>query len=100
MADILILVPNSSIFIWFDSRFSVIQSHFYLHEKNLTCSTVSGMYLASSFSLLKKTRRAEHNADSKLAMMVLVRMATFIDEDLSPITTTGDSNGSLDKKKK
>jgi hypothetical protein len=41
------------------------------------------------FSLSKNTSRAEQMAVNKLAMIVDVLIATSIDPDRSPITTTG-----------
>ena len=60
-----------------------------------TSSMLLGMCSGSMFSVLKKTSRAFVIAVSKLAMIVLVLIATSIEPDLSPITTTGDSNGKL-----
>ena len=49
------------------------------------------------FSVLKKTSFALASADNNAAMMVLVRMATSMEPERSPITTTGDSRGRLEK---
>ncbi len=60
-----------------------------------TSSMLVGMKGASMFLSSKKTSLAEQSAVSRLAMIVLVRIATSIEPDRSPITTTGFSSGRL-----
>ena len=56
---------------------------------------VFGKKGASMFFVLKNTSCAEQMEVRREAMMVDVRIATLMEDDASPITTTGDSNDRL-----
>ena len=62
-----------------------------------TSCIFTGIFGASMFSVLKKTSFALASADNNAAMMVLVQMASSMEPERSPITTTGDSKGRLEK---
>ena len=56
---------------------------------------LAGMKGASIFSSSKKTSLAEQMAVRRLAIMVEVRMATSMEPERSPMTTTGASRVKL-----
>ena len=60
-----------------------------------TSLIVFGKNGASMFFVLKNTRCAEQIEVRSEAIMVEVRIATLIEDEASPITTTGDSSDRL-----
>jgi hypothetical protein len=70
-----------------------IGSECILHQ--LTSATFVGTFHGSLYCSLKKESLAEVIVVRIPAMMVLVFIATDMDEEASPITKTGDSRGSL-----
>ena len=61
----------------------------------LTSFTFLGINGGKTFFLSKKTKSAFAILAKRLAIMLLVFIATSIDPDLSPMTTTGDSRFTL-----
>ena len=70
----------------------------YCKIDHLTCCTVLGINGGWTFAESKKTSSALAILVNRLAMILLVLIATSIEADLSPITTTGDSKFKLQKR--